>query len=44
LHVLIPAAKLLSFLGSVAMQNIAVRGIRNGWWEVRCYAPYCLSD
>jgi len=26
------------------MQNIAVCGIRNGWWEVRCYALYCLSD
>jgi len=26
------------------MQNIAVRGIRNGWWEVRYYAPSCLSD
>jgi len=28
---LIPAAKLLYFPGSIAMQNIAVRGIRNGW-------------
>ena len=32
---LILAAKLLCFLASIAMQNIAVCGIRNGRWKVR---------